>query len=144
MALFLPRLVKPVVVGIARNPSGGVLSAVAAKALESKLLLTGYDTTMNLTQNGTTVGGNMTYTGRGHTCTVPDSQAQQIINAALAGIPDNSGGFPVSGTASGSNVTLSIGGITFAGTFGASTMDLTGSTIAPGVTQFSMTLKHVR
>jgi hypothetical protein len=264
MALFLPRLVKPVVVGIARNPSGGVLSAVAAKAMESKLLLTGfapdgvivsstgaapgasagtstagstsaggaaggggiptiaivggalavgalvavaagggggdggsgsgsgsgggggsggsapggggassvagpwfgnssngnglnyqfgaegisctfrYDTTMNLTQNGTTVGGNMTYTGRGHTCTVPDSEAQQIINAALAGIPDNSGGFPVSGTASGSNVTLSIGGITFAGTFGASTMDLTGSTIAPGVTQFSMTLKHVR
>jgi len=30
------------VVGIARDPSGGVLSAVAAKALESKVLLTGF------------------------------------------------------------------------------------------------------
>jgi hypothetical protein len=263
MALFLPRLVKPVVVGIARNPSGGVLSAVAAKALESKLLLTGfapdgvivsstgaapgasagsstagstsaggaggggiptiaivggvvaaaalvavaaagggggdggsgsgsgsggggsggsapggggassvagpwlgnsssgnglnyqfgdegisctfrYDTTMNLTQNGATVGGSMTYVGRGHSCTVPDSESQQIINAALAGIPGDAGGFPVSGTVSGANVTLSMGGITFAGTYGATTMDLTGNAPATGLSQFSMTLKHVR
>ncbi len=42
MALMVPRLVKPVVVGIARNPSGGVLTAVAAKALESQLSLTGF------------------------------------------------------------------------------------------------------
>jgi hypothetical protein len=264
MALFLPRLVKPVVVGIARNPAGGVLSAVAAKALEGQLLLTGfasdgvivastgaapgasagtstagstsaggaaggggiptiaivggvvaagalvavaaagggggdggsgggggggggggaggggggggassvagqwvgnsssgnglnyqfgaegvsctfrYDTTLNLTQNGASVGGSMTYAGRGHTCTVPDAQAQQIINAALAGIPGDTGGFPVSGTANAPNVTLSIGGITFAGTYGANTMDLTGSYATPGVTSFLMTLKHTR
>ena len=42
MALFLPRLAHPIVVGIARNPAGSVLSAVAAKALEGKALLAGF------------------------------------------------------------------------------------------------------
>jgi hypothetical protein len=103
-----------------------------------------YDTTLNLTQSGATVGGSMTYTGRGHACTVPDSQAQALINAALASLPNDAGGFPVSGSANAPSLTLSIGGINFSGTYGANTMDLTGSFATPGVTSFQMTLKHTR
>ena len=105
-----------------------------------------YDITFNLTQNGGSVGGNMTYAGRTHTCTVPDADAQQIINAALAGIPGDSGGFPVNGsTNNAGNVTLTIGGITFSGGYNATSMDLTGNVASnPGLSQFSMTMKLVR
>jgi hypothetical protein len=267
MALFLPRLTRPVVVGIARDPSGGILTAAAAKVLESKALLAGfssdgvvvsstgaapgasaststsgstsasgaagggglptvaivggiaaagalvavaaaggggggsgsggsggssggsapgggtsgggqattvagqwvgnsgsgngllyqfgeegisctfrYDITASLTQSGGNVGGSMNYAGRTHTCSVPDSFAQQLINAALAGMPGDSGGFPVSGTANESGaVTLNMGGITFMGTFRGNTMDLAANAAAaPGLSQFSMTMKLVR
>ncbi len=262
MALFLPRLASPIVVGIARSPAGSVLSAVAAKALESHALLTGfssdgvivsstgaapgaasgssassgtsatahaggglpkiaiiggvaaaavvvavaaggggggsgtggsgsggsgsgggsgggggsgvagpwtgnsasgnglryqfgvadvsctftYDTTLNLTASGANVGGSMTYAGRTHTCTVPDSAAQQIINSALAGVPGDAGGFPVSGTTDNAgSVTLTMGGITFTGTYNATSMNLTANAESiPGLTQFSMTMKLVR
>jgi len=262
MALFLPRLANPIVVGIARDPAGSVLSAVAAKALESKALLAGfssdgvivsstgaapgaasgsstasgtsaaahaggglpkiaiiggvaaagavvavvaakgggsssggsagsspggssggsggsggqgssvagqwvgnaasgnglnyqfgaegvsctfkYDTTLNLTQTGTNVGGNMTYAGRTHTCTVPDAVAQQIIDSALAGIPGDTGGFPVSGTSNNpGNVTLTIAGITFAGSYTGTNMDLTGNQAVPTGLTVSMTMKLV-
>ncbi len=105
-----------------------------------------YDTALSLTQSGGSVGGSMTYAGRTHTCTVPDADAQQIINAALAGIPGDSGGFPVNGsTNSAGNVTLTIAGITFTGGYNASSMDLTGSfASSPGLSQFTMTMKLVR
>jgi hypothetical protein len=264
MALFLPRLANPIVVGIARDPAGSVLSAVAAKALESKALLTGfssdgvivsstgaapgaasgssassgtsaathaggglpkiailggvvaagalvavvaaggggsnggssagtapgggsgspvapggqastaagqwvgnaaggrgityqfgaegvsctftYDTTFNLTQSGSAVGGNMTYSGRSHTCTVPDGQLQPLIDSALAGIPGDAGGFPVTGTATDAGgVAITIAGIPFTGTYNRTNMDLTGNQAAtPGLTQFSFTIKLVR
>jgi SH3 domain-containing protein len=265
MALFLPRLANPIMVGVALDPSGSVLTAAAAKVLESKALLAGfssdgvvvsstgaapgaassssttsgssssaaahsgipkialvggavaaaavvavvaaggggggsssssassspnggsggsggsggagstvagqwvgsaasgrglmfklgeadvsctftYDITLSLTPSGGTVGGNMTYAGRTHTCTVPDAQAQEIINGALASIPGDSGGFPVSGsTNNAGNVTLTMGGITFSGGYNATSMDLTGSFASnPGLSQFSMTMKLVR
>ncbi len=257
MALFLPRLANPIMVGVALDPSGGVLTAAAAKILESKALLAGfssdgvvvsgtgaapgaassgsssagtssaashgipkialvggavaaaavvaavaagggggggtgssassspssgsggsgsgvagqwvgsaangrglnyqfgdqdvsctftYDITFNLTQNGGSVGGNMTYAGHTHTCTVPDAAAQQIINAALAGIPGDSGGFPVNGsTNNAGSVTVTIAGIIFAGSYNANSMDMTGSFASnPGLPQFSMTMKLVR
>jgi uncharacterized protein YraI len=261
MALFLPRLVNPIVVGIARNPAGGVLSAVAAKALESHALLTGfssegvivsstgaapaaasgsstssgtsatahaggglpkiaivggvvaagalvavaaggggggsssgsgaggfgsggsgaggsgggggsslagqwagnsaggngltfqfgsdglsctskYDIAANLTQSGNAVGGNMTYSGHTFTCTASDPQLQQILDNAL--IPGDSGGFPLNGTATDTNVTLIISTITFTGTHSRTTMDLNGNLGASLGLPYTMTLKLVR
>jgi hypothetical protein len=105
-----------------------------------------YDITCNLTQSGGSVGGSMNYAGRTHTCTVPDAEAQPIINAALAGIPGDSGGFPINGsTNNAGGVTLAIGGINFAGSYTGSAMDLTGTFASnPGLAQFSMTMKLVR
>jgi hypothetical protein len=259
MALFLPRLVKPIVVGIARSPAGSVLSAVAAKALESHALLTGfssegvivsstgaapaaasgsstssgtsatahaggglpkiaivggvvaagvlvavaagggggdsgsaaggsgsggsggsapgggsgtsiagqwtgnsasgngltfqfgsegiscsskYDIAANFTQSGGAVGGNMTYSGRSFTCTASDPELQQILNTAL--LPGDSGGFPLSGTATDTNVTLTISTITFTGTYNRTTMDLNGNLGSNLGLPYTMTLKLVR
>jgi len=260
MALFLPRLMNPIVVGIARSPAGSVLSAVAAKALESKVLLTGfssdgvivsstgaapgaasgsstssgtsaathagglpkiaivggvvaagalvavvaaggggggaaagsgsgsgsggsggggsapgggsslagqwtgnsaagnglifqfgaegitctsrYDIAANFTQSGNAVGGNMTYSGRTFTCTASDAQLQQILNSAL--IPGDSGGFPLSGTATDTGVNLTISTITFTGTHSGTTMDLKGNLGSDLGLPYTMTLKLVR
>jgi hypothetical protein len=269
MALFLPRMAKPIVVGIARNPAGSVLSAVAAKALESQALLTGFssdgvilsgtgaapgaasgsstasgtssataaggggvptiavvggvaaaaavvgvvvatkgggsgsgtgssgsggsgggsgggggggggglsvagqwtgnvasgnglfyqfgvdtisctfkwDIGANFTQSGGGVGGAGTYAGpREAGCNVPDSQAQQFINAALAGLPGQSGTFPLTGTATDTGAVMLAGaGINFAGTYSRTNMDLTGTLPSnPGFTSFMITLKLVR
>jgi Bacterial SH3 domain len=268
VALFIPRLVQPIVIGIARAPSGSVLSAVAAKALESKLVLSGfapdgvivsatgaapgaspasssasssstggsggagagggipkialigggiaaagvivavaagggggsgsggssggssgsggsggssptspggsasgvagrwtgsganggglvftfgdqgvsctsrYDIVANLTQTGSTVGGSMTYSGRSFTCTVPDPDAQQILNNIL--VPGDSGGFPVNGTATDSAVTIAGSGVTLAGPYTRSNMDLNGNlSESPGM-PYTMTLKLTR
>ena len=261
MALFLPRLGKPIVVGIARSPAGRVLSAVAAKALESHALLTGfssdgvivsstgaapgaasgsstssgtsataqaggglpkiaivggvvaaagvlvavaaggggggsgsggsgssgaggsggsapaggagssiagqwsgnsasgngltfqfssegvscsskYDIAANFTQSGSAVGGNMTYAGRSFTCSAADPELQQILNTAL--LPGDSGGFPLSGTATNPNVTLTISTITFTGTYSGTTMDLNGNLGSNLGLPYTMTLKLVR
>jgi len=263
MALFLPRLAHPLVVGIARNPAGAVLSAVAAKALESHALLTGfssegvivsstgaapgaasassttsgssataqaggglpkiaivggvvaagalvavvaagggggsgsgggsgaggsgsggsggsapgggsgtsvagqwtgnsasgngltfqfsdegvscsskYDIAANFTQSGGAVGGNMTYSGRSFTCTASDPELQQILNTVL--LPGDSGGFPLSGTATDTNVTLTISTITFTGTHSRTTMDLNGNLGSSLGLPYTMTLKLVR
>jgi hypothetical protein len=159
MALFLPRLANPIVVGIARSPAGSVLSAVAAKALESHALLTGFSSegvivsstgaapaaasgSSNFTQSGNAVGGNMTYSGRTFTCTSPDPQLQQILNNAL--IPGDSGGFPLSGTATDTSVTLTISTITFTGTHSRTTMDLNGNLGSNLGLPYTMTLKLVR
>ena len=260
MALFLPRLVNPIVVGIARNPAGSVLSAVAAKALESHALLTGfssegvivsstgaapaaasgsstssgtsatahagggvpkiaivggvvaagvlvavaaggggggdsgsaaggsgsggsggsapgggsgtsiagqwtgnsasgngltfqfgsegiscsskYDIAANLTQTGNAVGGNMTYAGRTFTCSAADPQLQQILDNAL--LPGDAGGFPLSGSATDTSVTLTISTITFTGTYNRTTMDLNGNLGSNLGLPYTMTLKLVR
>jgi uncharacterized protein YraI len=257
MALFLPRLGKPIVVGIARSPTGSVLSAAAAKALESHALLTGfssdgvivsstgaapgaasgtstssgtsataqaggglpkiaivggvvaaagvlvavaagggggsggsgssgaggsggsapgggassiagqwtgnsasgngltfqfsdegvscsskYDIAANFTQSGGALGGNMTYSGRSFTCTASDPELQQILNTVL--LPGDSGGFPLSGTATDTNVTLTISTITFTGTHSRTTMDLNGNLGSSLGLPYTMTLKLVR
>ena len=260
MALFVPRLMNPIVVGIARNPAGSVLSAVAAKALESHALLTGfssegvivsstgaapaaasgsstssgtsatahaggglpkiaivggvvaagvlvavaagggggggsgsgaggsgsggsapggsgggsasslagqwtgnsaggngltfqfgsdglsctskYDIVANLTQSGNAVGGNMTYSGHNFTCSASDPELQQILNNAL--LPGDAGGFPLSGTATDTGVTLVISTITFAGTHSRTTMDLNGNLGSSLGLPYTMTLKLVR
>lgn len=269
MALTLGKLARPLVVGVARDPSGGILNAAAAKLLESKALLTGfssdgvifsstgaapgaasgsssaggssaggtagggglptvavvggiaaagalvavvaagggggsgsggsggagsgggtggqggqggggqglnvtgqwvgsvaagnglayqfgaegvsctfhYDITASLSQSAAAVSGSGTYALRDAACSVPESEAQQLINAALAGLPGQTGGFPVGGTATDTGaVTLNVVTITFTGTYSRTNMDLTGSMAAApgGVTQFTITLKLVR
>lgn len=263
VALFLPRLLKPVVVGIARDPAGGILSAVAAKALEGQALLSGfasdgviisstgaapgasagstagstsaggaagggglptiaivggvvaagalvavvaaggggggsggggsgggsggggsggtspgggqvsgvagrwvgasangngllfqfgaegiscssrYDITANLTQSGSSVGGDMSYSGRTFTCSSPDPELQRIIDQVLAGLPGDSGTLSVGGTATDTAVNMTVSTITFTGNYTRTNMDLTGNFAAPELT-FTMTLKLVR
>jgi hypothetical protein len=104
-----------------------------------------YDMGLNLTQNCSSVGGSMTYTGRTAMCSLPEAEAQQIINSALAGFQD-SGGFPVTGNASDAgSVTLSMGGLTFSGTYNRTNMDISSAgPSVPGATVQPMTIRVVR
>jgi hypothetical protein len=107
-----------------------------------------WDIGANFTQSGGSVSGTGTYAGpREAACNVPDSQAQPLINAALAGLPGQSGTFPLTGTATDTGaVMLAAAGINFAGTYNRTNMNLTGTlTDNPaGITQFMVTLKLVR
>jgi len=69
-------------------------------------------------------------------------QLQQILNTAL--IPGDSGGFPLSGTATDTGVNLTISTITFTGTHSGTTMDLKGNLGSDLGLPYTMTLKLVR
>jgi hypothetical protein len=102
-----------------------------------------YDITANLTQSGSAVGGNMSYSTRAFTCSSPDPELQRIIDQALAGIAGDSGTLPVSGTATDTAVNMTVSTITFTGPYTRTNMDLTGNFSAPDLT-FTMTLKLTR
>ena len=101
-----------------------------------------YDIAANFTQSGGAVGGNMTYSGHNFTCSASDPQLQQILNSAL--LPGDSGGFPLSGTATDTGVTLTVSTITFTGTHSRTTMDLNGNLGSSLGLPYTMTLKLVR
>jgi hypothetical protein len=101
-----------------------------------------YDIVANLTQSGNAVGGNMTYSGHNFTCSASDPELQQILNNAL--LPGDAGGFPLSGTATDTGVTLTISTITFTGTHSRTAMDLNGNLGSSLGLPYTMTLKLVR
>jgi hypothetical protein len=70
---------------------------------------------------------------------------QQIFDSAVGSFQGDAGGFPVGGTATDAGaVTLTMGGLTFNGTYNRTNMDLAAATSVPGLTTVSMTLKVIR
>jgi uncharacterized protein YraI len=119
---------------------GGLLFQFSAEGISCS---SRYDITANLTQSGSSVGGNMSYSGRTFTCSSPDPELQKIIDQTLAGLPGDSGTLPVGGTATDTAVNMTVSTITFTGSYTRTNMDLTGNFSAPELT-YTMTLKLVR
>jgi hypothetical protein len=87
-----------------------------------------WDLTADLTQTGTTVGGNVSSVSRSFTCSIP---IDDIVQPVFIG---QTGGAPVTGTASAGAMTLRAGDLTFTGTYSASRIELRATQQVEGIT----------